>query len=292
MNRSRRRNEARIQLQRSGRTRCEPKAPSWNRCAISVDPLRVRAPAAEAGYLLPSALFSEHLRLFEHGGSHITPTCRSLSSQASFGAFLLIPLYGNQSTSNPNHLSRRYTRLSFLCVGLRDDYNFKELEVAPLNDEPFNSSALAARRSRWLRRTSGTPEAKKGKKKRRGFTSSRQLCRAGCEHGWDVGAHPSRPTIGEKGWNGCADSNLQIRLFHKSRKVDTFVVCVFLPSQLPKPTWAAETLCVCAAIISASIKQMLLWVNKGGDAGCGCLRRGKIKWRVPDCLAGLAVLPP
>lgn len=111
-------------------------APSWNQRVMCVDPLRVWAPAAEAGSLLPSALFSKHLRPFEHGGSVITPACRSLSSRPSFAAFLLVPLYGNQSTSNPDrpsvpvlHVSLRLSaRVGSRYVGR----NFKELQVAPL----------------------------------------------------------------------------------------------------------------------------------------------------------------
>lgn len=79
------------------------------------------------------ALFSEHLRLFEHGGSDITPTRRPLSSPASFGAALLIPLYGNQSTSNPDHLSSTSHTppppfFFLLLVGLRSNVG---LQSAP-----------------------------------------------------------------------------------------------------------------------------------------------------------------
>lgn len=167
-------------------------APSWNRRVISVDPLWVWAPAAEAGYLLPSALFSKHLRLFEHGGSDITPTCRMLSSRASFGAVLLIPLYGNQSTSNPNHLSRRYTCLSlffFLDCEVTWAGTSKGWRLLLFNDYPFNSSALASR-SWWLRRLR---EHQKWKRKKRiyEFTSTRPCRFASADetlehirHGW------------------------------------------------------------------------------------------------------------
>lgn len=79
-------------------------SPSWNRCRISVDPVWVWA----------LVIFSDPLCSLSISGCLNTEDPLLLLRVAAFISgliwrFPLIPLYGNQPTSNPDHLSQRYT---------------------------------------------------------------------------------------------------------------------------------------------------------------------------------------